>query len=46
MYEVSASDPLAVGAIAAVLLRAAMLARYLPAQRATHVDAVVALRYE
>jgi predicted lysophospholipase L1 biosynthesis ABC-type transport system permease subunit len=46
LYEVSAIDPLAVGAVAAVLLLAAMLACYLPARRATHVDAMVALRYE
>lgn len=46
LYEVSAIDPVAVGCVAAVLLAAAGLACYLPARRATRVDAMVALRYE
>jgi putative ABC transport system permease protein len=46
LYEVSAIDPVAVGCVAAVLLAAAALACYLPARRATRVDAMVALRYE
>jgi predicted permease len=46
LFEVSAIDPLAVGAVATVLLLAAMFACYIPARRATTVDPMVALREE
>jgi putative ABC transport system permease protein len=46
LYEVTEIDPVAVGAVAAMLLLSAALACYVPARRATRVDPLVALRYE
>jgi predicted permease len=46
LYEVSPLDPLTYGAVSAILAAAAFLAAYIPAWRATVVDASEALRSE
>jgi ABC-type antimicrobial peptide transport system permease subunit len=44
LFGVSATDPLVLGAVAAVLLVIAAVASFAPARRAASVDPVVALR--
>jgi putative ABC transport system permease protein len=46
LYEVGSADPLAFAGACFLLAVVAALAAYLPAQRATRVDPVVALRYD
>jgi len=46
LFEVSATDPVAFGAVTALLLLVALLASWLPARRAAKVDPVIALRAE
>jgi len=46
LYEVKPNDPATLLSVAAILAATGILAGLLPAQRATRVDPVVALRWE
>jgi len=46
LYGVGSVDFAAIGAVSLILLVSALLACYVPAQRATKVDPMVAIRYE
>jgi len=46
LFEISASDPLTFAGVAILLAFIALLACYVPARRATHIDPIAALKYE
>ena len=46
LYQVSATDPLTIAGVGALLLLATLAASYVPARRATHADPAAALRAE
>jgi putative ABC transport system permease protein len=46
LFGVSATDWITFSVVGAVLVTTAVLASYFPARRASHVDPMVALRYE
>jgi ABC-type antimicrobial peptide transport system permease subunit len=46
LFEVTSSDPVTLGGVAAILMLVALAACSIPARRATRIDPLVALRYE
>jgi macrolide transport system ATP-binding/permease protein len=46
LFDIGSGDPVSFAGTTLILICAALLASYLPARRATHVDPVVTLKYE
>jgi putative ABC transport system permease protein len=46
LYNVSATDPAVFVAVPLLLIIVTMVASYIPARKATHIDPMVALRFE
>jgi macrolide transport system ATP-binding/permease protein len=46
LFGMEPNDPLALTLAVAILLSAALLAGYLPARKASRIDAMIALRHE
>ncbi len=46
LYDIRSLDPLVLGAALGLLTLVALFASYVPARKASHVDPMIALRYE